>query len=88
MSAPNCRSVDGPESLRHELHLPVGTNGNLLGVRIAIGALAGLALAVLASLPAEKPAPRSQGEGIVVPGSAPAPEIKLDGHGKWGGYTR
>jgi hypothetical protein len=55
-----------------------------LAIRVAVGALAVLALILLGSLPAENPDSRI--ERLVVPGSAPA--IVLDGHGKWSGYTR
>jgi len=86
MSTSNCPSVGPSDSLRRDAPVPFARSGNGLAFRIAIAALAGLVLALLAGQPAEEGASLPRDARIVAPGSGPAPEF--DGHGKWGGYAR
>lgn len=88
MSTSNCPSIGPSDSLRRDALVPFARNGNGLALRIAVAALAGLALAVLASLPAGDGTSLTHDARISAPGSAPAPATAFDGHGKWGGYAR
>lgn len=76
-------------NLRRDGLMPSAGRGRGRALRIALAVLALVALAVLGSLPPET---RDNGlraaERAAVPGAAPAPQIVLDGHGKWSGYSR
>ena len=88
MSTSNCSSLGPRDILSRDELIPAATRGNGFAVRLAVAALAGLALAVLGSLPADPSRVAPQATGITVPGSAPAPAIEFDGRGKWSGYSR
>ncbi|MGF1593003.1 MAG: hypothetical protein ACFCUW_06975 [Kiloniellaceae bacterium] len=88
MTTSNCPSMGSLDSLRRDAPVPFARNGNGLALRIAVAALAGLALAVLASLPAGDGTSLTHDARITAPGSAPAPATEFDGRGKWSGYAR
>jgi hypothetical protein len=75
-------------NLRRDGLTPGSGQGRGVALRIALAALALVALAVLGSLPTDGRNAGLSAERAAVPGSAPAPGIVLDGHGKWSGYTR
>ncbi|MGD1876245.1 MAG: hypothetical protein ACFB13_01960 [Kiloniellaceae bacterium] len=86
MSTTNCPTLGPKDSLsRDDLISPAATHGRL-AFNIAIGAFIGLLLALAGMGFTEVPESIDRLE----PGTAsPAPAQRaLDGHGKWGGYTR
>ncbi len=87
MSSANCPSLGSNDSLRRDYSFPTGSFGGGFAIKVVIGALAVLALAILGSLPAENQIDHMRDQGIAVPGGAPAPEAVFDGRGKWSGYS-
>ncbi|GAB4224470.1 MAG: hypothetical protein Tsb0032_29120 [Kiloniellaceae bacterium] len=92
MSTTNCPTGDARDSLSRDSLIPAEPGERMFLARLVIGALAGLALAVVASIPGEPPegdtfSQRAQATGAAA-SPAPVDRPALDGRGKWTGYTR
>lgn len=94
MSTSNCPGLGPQDSLQRDHLVPIDSGGAKLVGRLAIAALAGLALAVVASLTTEPSDGQALRDRLSVPERAAPLDgarldgPRLDGHGKWGGYTR
>ncbi len=75
MATPNCPSLGPRDSLGRDGLIPVPYSGGRLAFKIALGALAGLLLALAAGQPAHEPADVRPPEPLRLPGSVAPPEL-------------
>jgi len=75
MATSNCPSLGPRDSLGRDGLIPVPYGGDRLAFRIALGALAGVLLALAAGLPAEAPTGARPAEPLQLPGNASPPEL-------------
>ncbi|WP_193371486.1 hypothetical protein [Pelagibius marinus] len=75
MATPNCPSHGPRDSLSRDGLIPIPYGGDRLAFRMALGALAGLLLALAASLSPEEEKGAPAAEPLRLPGSATVPEL-------------
>jgi hypothetical protein len=75
MATSNCPSLGPRDRLSRDGLIPVPYGGDRLAFRIALGALAGVLLALAASLPADELPGARPAEPLQLPGGQTPPEL-------------